>query len=677
MESTLKIQTQRKKGNKPTVEAVLIRMGSHEEDPCVLIRDLMNALRPRSRHAIASATLMWRSMVRMLEENADYRRAAADVVLKLFSEREQRSLYTEAGLLPNTGFFSELRRKLSHKLLPEVLDERNLKDCVRMIFPKSRDLEWLQSIPEEDRRAFWVALSHVPPRNWNAHLAIRAQLLDSAVILGHRIAAMGLEPELVRVLPRLARGESPFIALCDEVALFAEHFRHTREQTEITEEDERHLFVLLAQCLETAGRAHQVAATKGTSFALTFLVVRLHQHLQRFESLMRVLAGRYDDKQDAERWSDFLRGAIEGELQRNSVRKHVADLLVLLSLRVTENAARTGEHYIARNRAELIGILRAAAGAGFLIAFMALLKIRGASLDLALLNQGFMNGAIYGVGFAVIHLCHGIVATKQPAMTAAAIAATVSQTRGRLRDVERLAELVFATIRGQNAAIAGNVLVAFPLAVAVSLAIQQQIGGNPIAATKALTILTEIDPLSGPTLFYAAVAGFWLFMAGLVSGYVDNLAAYGQFGDRVARHPWMLLVAGTKMSGQFGAYLDRNAGGLAGNLFFGLMLGLTPTIGIVTGLPLDIRHIAFSAANFGYSLVALDFHMSTMTIVRSAIGLLLIGAVNLFVSFNLALWVALRSRNLDFSCATPLLLELWRRARTKLAFIFPHDREEV
>jgi site-specific recombinase len=378
----------------------------------------------------------------------------------------------------------------------------------------------------------------------------------------------------------------------------------------------------------------------------------------------------------AERWSVFLRAAIEGELQRNSVRKHVADLLELLSLRVTENAARMGEHYIARDRTEMIGIAWAAAGGGIFIAFMALLKILGASIDLALLNQGLMNGAIYGVGFAVIYVCHGIVATKQPAMTASTIATTISKSRGRLQDIEGLAELVISTVRGQNAAIAGNVLVAFPLAVAIALAIRLLIGGTPVAAAKAMTILREIDPLFVPTLFYAAVAGVWLFMAGLVSGYVDNLVAYVRFGDRLALHPWLLVTVGEDRSKRIGAYLERNAGGLAGNLFFGLMLGLTPTIGIITGLPLDIRHIAFSAANFGYSLVALDFHVSIMTIARSGIGLLLIGAVNLVVSFSLALWVALLSRHLDFSCTISLLPEFGRRARKRLARFISTDQEK-
>ena len=658
-----------------SVEEVLRRMVAGSEDPLVLVRDLMAAIRPRSRIDEGAATRRWQALLDLLEEPADYRRAASATLLALFADREQRPLYTEAGLLPNTGFFSELRRKLAHKLLPELVDPGNLRDCVRIIFPESRDTAWLWAIPAADRVAFWQLLGREPDTDATAHRRMRDQLLDSAVILGHRIAAMGLEPELLRILPRLAGGVSPFIALSDEVSRLAGLYGRVDAAPEVAENDERHLLVLLEQCRDAVRRAHQVAATRGTSLALTFLVVRLQQHLERLDLLVRLLATPLDSAATAElaeRWSAFLGDVIRGEQQRNSLRKHLADLLVLLSLRVTENAGRTGEHYIAHDRSEWRGIGRAAAGAGLLIAFMALLKIQGSSLILAPLNKGLMNGAIYGVGFVIIHLCHGIVATKQPAMTAATLAAAVSQTRGRLWEIERLAGLIVATVRGQIAAIAGNVLVAFPLAVAVALAFKLQTGGSLVAPTKATLLLREVEPLAGPALLYAAVAGFWLFTAGLVSGYVDNQAAYGQLGERVARLPWLLWLLGPERAGRLGGYLDGNAGGLTGNLFFGMMLGLTPAVGAITGLPLDIRHIAFSAANYGYSLVSLDFRLETLTLLRCGLGVLLIGAVNLAVSFSLALWVALRSRNVDISSAASLLPELGRRLRTRpLAFFVP------
>lgn len=85
-----------------------------------------------------------------------------------------------------------------------------------------------------------------------------------------------------------------------------------------------------------------------------------------------------------------------------------------------------------------------------------------------------------------------------------------------------------------------------------------------------------------------------------------------------------------------------------GNFIFGCFLGSTATIGYMLGLPIDIRHIAFASANFVHGLFYLapeDFSLGVAVI--SFIGVLLIGLVNLMVSFSLALMVAMRSKNVD------------------------------
>jgi site-specific recombinase len=76
------------------------------------------------------------------------------------------------------------------------------------------------------------------------------------------------------------------------------------------------------------------------------------------------------------------------------------------------------------------------------------------------------------------------------------------------------------------------------------------------------------------------------------------------------------------------------------------MLGFTPVIGVLLGLPLDIRHVAFASANFAYGLVGLQFAVSPATVAVTLAGVLLVGLVNLLVSFSLALRVALRSRGI-------------------------------
>ena len=107
------------------------------------------------------------------------------------------------------------------------------------------------------------------------------------------------------------------------------------------------------------------------------------------------------------------------------------DNIDLLARNVTENASRTGEHYIAEARSDLRGMFASSAGAGVIIGFMALIKILLSYLQRAPLIEALLFSMNYSLGFMLIHVLHFTIATKQPAMTAARIAAGLPTARRR------------------------------------------------------------------------------------------------------------------------------------------------------------------------------------------------------------------------------------------------------
>lgn len=77
------------------------------------------------------------------------------------------------------------------------------------------------------------------------------------------------------------------------------------------------------------------------------------------------------------------------------------------------------------------------------------------------------------------------------------------------------------------------------------------------------------------------------------------------------------------------------------------------TIGMILGLPLDIRHIAFASANFIQGIMNINDPNFALIFV-SFLGVILIGLTNLFVSFTLTIIVALRARRVHFEQWKPL-----------------------
>ena len=64
--------------------------------------------------------------------------------------------------------------------------------------------------------------------------------------------------------------------------------------------------------------------------------------------------------------------------------------------------------------------------------------------------------------------------------------------------------------------------------------------------------------------------------------------------------------------------------------------------------------------------------MSATTAALSVLGIVGIGLMNLFVSFGLALYVAMRSQRVRFTQTVPLLGKLWERARREpLSYFLP------
>ncbi len=641
---------------------------------------LVDAIRPSDPHSTEAATAVFTTLRDIAAGNEKHRTTLRCQVQQLFRGTQQVSLYTDAGILPNSGFFSELWRRAMGRILPPVPDAARLKDCFDAVFHDRDDHVWLAAGPLEDKLALWDAVfsmaadSEIDASNeerWQLHT--EAQLLEAMQVLATRIGAMGLEPELTRVQPRIIEFESPFVHLNAEVLRFTEAWRAHHADPSTEHEDELHMMVLVDQCREVIARARRNAASEGTSLSLTYLLVRTEQCLQRLVQLTGVLCARFQpDMRRAmvDRWVRLTHDLVQGENRRHSVREPFSRLTGLLALRVTENAHRTGEHYITTTPAEYAAMWRSAAGGGFIVGFMALIKLLLGKFIFAPFVYVFMHSMNYSLGFVLMHILNFTLATKQPAMTAATIAKSIDQSEGKTRDLHRLADLVVAMMRSQFAAIAGNVAVTIPTAIAIAFVYHWIIGHPAMDLAKAQHTLHDLSPIASLAIPHAALTGILLFLAGLLSGFFDNKAAYDRIPERIAHLGWLRRLIGPQRADRFADYIGRNLGSLAGNFLLGIMLASLAPLGDFLGLPLDVRHVTLSSANFALALTSLNFHIDPFTLVETLAGIALVGFTNLSVSFALALWVALKARGADITASQGLAALLLERVRKEPARFF-------
>lgn len=656
--------------NANAIEQIFERYASQHHYAPQFVADLVAEIRPPKPQQADVAVKAIQALCFLLHTDQEKARLLREAMLQLLSEHNPISLFLISRHSVFSGFFSEMRRRIAHKLLPEAIDSAYLIDLFALFFNKSGDDLWVDTVPD----SVWAELI----------IAMRFDLADKVLttscqqnlfaatqVLSYRIAALGLEPELLRNHPELEQHTSPFVMQQSELAELL-----TVQAAEEGQIDIKHILVMLDQCKSIVAKIRRNSAQAGTSINLTQLLQRILKQVERLEDLLNILNNFQQGEPANTEIVQLFKALVYSECHKNDLHEHWQESMEMIAVRVTENASRTGEHYITQNRGEYFALMRSAMGAGIIIGIMAMIKILLTRHHFAPLTEGIFFALNYGLGFILIHILHFTVATKQPAMTAAAIAATIDNASdSKSKEMDNLIAMIANTMRSQLIAIFGNVVVVVPVAMLLACAALRYTGQPLVDVDKAYQLLASIDPVHSGSLAYAAIAGVCLFLSGLIAGYHDNLAVYNKIPQRLRAVKWLQKLLGVPRLDRVANYIENNLGALAGNFYFGCMLGGMSALGVLLGLPIDIRHITFSSAFVGFASVSLDFMLSWQAAAYVALGLALIGLMNLAVSFGLALYVAMKSRKVRFNQWRTLVVSLAKRLNEHPAeFIMPPKR---
>jgi site-specific recombinase len=286
-----------------------------------------------------------------------------------------------------------------------------------------------------------------------------------------------------------------------------------------------------------------------------------------------------------------------------------------------------------------------AAGGGVLTAGTALIKYGCAALPLAPLLLGLSQATNYALSFFLMQLLGFSLASKQPAMTAAALARALEGGGHQAGEVD----LVAAITRTQVIATVGNVCAAIPAGIAVSAVWIWLTGHGPFGPDTALHSLHGNHPFHGWTLLFAAVTGVLLWLSSLVSGWAANWSAYRRLPEALAQSHRIRSILGLARAEWLGTFVHRHLAGFLGYVALGGLLVFVPMAFAFAGIHLEVRHVTLQAASLALSSASLWAQGSLPwgEVLWGLLGIALIGVMNFTVSFALALWTALRARDLS------------------------------
>src|SRR6185369_12463212 len=136
----------------------------------------------------------------------------------------------------------------------------------------------------------------------------------------------------------------------------------------------------------------------------------------------------------------------------------------------------------------------------------------------------FLDGLLcsfnYAASFVVMQLVGFTLATKQPSMTAAALAGTIRDRAGP-GQLDELVPLIARIARSQFAAAVGNVSAVAVAALALDLVWQRTTGAPYLDAATARTTVASLDAFSWSVVPFAPVTGVMLWLSSLAAGWFE------------------------------------------------------------------------------------------------------------------------------------------------------------
>lgn len=578
--------------------------------------------------------LRLRHLLNVVDQHPSVRTQLQGLLAAFWREIDAAALFADFGFGSRLSLRSELLDRIRRRLLPGTPDTADLAELFQLLFEPG-DGGWLEAI-DEATLARVSALLATPDAAW------RGALTEAVTILVSAVHAAGYSPALRLRMDRGLIVNEPF----RQLTTCSNALRQALDQgtTDEVLQHARMLRTLLDACRRAAASVSDHLEAYGVSVDIVYAVDQLRARTRRIELLLDALLA----PQPQPELLRLLRELVRVSGQQRGIRAVLTRHHSLLARQVAERHAETGSHYITRDRAGYMAMLRMALGGGSIIAGTTFVKFAIMAIGLSAFWSGFWAGVNYALSFLVVMLLHWTVATKQPAMTAPALADSLPRGEGNDEaTLEAFVDRVVHLIRSQMAGIVGNLLACGPIVLAVQW-LATTAFGRPLVGEAPSQYALHSLTLLGPTALFAAFTGVLLFASSLVAGWAENWFVFHRLDSAIAWNPRIVARLGAARALRWATWWRTNISGVAANASLGMMLGLVPALLGFVGLPLDVRHVTLATGQLAAALGSLGLQALAMPDFWWCVAAIpVIGVLNLTVSFWLAFRVALRSRGID------------------------------
>ncbi len=658
------------------IKQLFERFEAQLSDPAYIELDFLAALidifRPKRRSLYYQVDIA--PLLTYLEASPDVRFSFSSYVRRVIDHKDFDQLISDTGIISYADFRYEIKKRITEKYLPSQPPKSTLQYVLNQLFYHSQDADWVAVIPNDQLQQLYLICDFNSLYESDVNFEIK-EILYGLEVLVQRITGRAMETDVNKMVPEFQNFDSPFIAIMREFSELNDRFLAGNLHF-MTSDDlaYKQILVLHKQCENYIDTAFANSHRFGISVKVNQSLLRIRQQLERIKAIISFLV--IDKEQEkVDKSIAFAQTLIGYNCRKSNIRKLVGQSTQLLAYEITHHTAQTGEHYITSSKKEYWNMFRSACGGGIIVGVMCILKLFLGKVETSEFGHALLYSINYAIGFTAIYLFGATLATKQPAMTASALVAAIEngasgqdETRHRYWNFAVFFARLF---RSQFIAFVGNVIMAFPVSLVLIWGIQELFHYNA-AAGKWMTLVNDLNPTETPMILHACIAGVFLFLSGIIAGSISNRDKHNSVYYRIEEQPVLKKVFGKEKTAKVARFYEKKWAGIVSNIWFGVFMGTTASVGMFLGLNLDIRHITFASGNLALGLFGNNMSLTTDMWIWGILGIGLIGFFNFAVSFSLSLTLAFRSRNLSFGELIKMAKAVWIYFKiSPRSFFFP------
>ncbi len=595
-----------------------------------------------------------RSFLKILNQRPDVKLKIAKLIRSVLRDNDALSLLCDTGVATKSSFWGEMTERLRNHLISPPPNKPELAVLFALGFVGSHDATWVHDLDDDLLRSLYD-LTHYQEGQPDSNNLFK-DMAEAIMILISYISSAGLSYSVRSRLRGVSGQDSPFYRLgklAEGILKIEPRLNDPAFQATLKEFQD-----VLNACYIACDDVYAHLDENGVSVETVFQVETMRLRLARVEKLLEAWLHRDQVQLFAKLTADLIL-TVQGH---RSIKRLAEQTFALLSRKMVERSAETGDHYIAGSRKEYFSMLKKSLGGGAIISGTVYLKFLITNLGLVRFVENILLTANYAISFLLIQFANFTLATKQPAMTAPALAQLLDDVKTK-EGLDRFVDRAMALMRSQAASIFGNLAMVVPAVIAIQVGIILLLDHPTMSPSKAAYVFHTVSPFSLAFLF-AAFTGLLLWLSSVIAGLIDNWFVLHRIQDVIRYNRRITMVFGDIRAARWGQWWRDNISIVSANVSLGFLLIYGPTFLGFLGIGMEIRHITLSAGQFAAAATALGWKTFLMSGFWLGIfGVLLIGVFNVLISFSLAFNMALRSRDLPTLDRKRLYVAVRRRIK--------------